>query len=351
MNCPKPHFLLFCDGNYPSNEQSTAAAAGGKNAVASNSRWRFVLEDIHSGTKFEANDREVGAAPDRTALVAVLRGLEALEQPSRVTLVTTSRYVFRGLQYGLTEWRENDYSWEHFGSVQPIRNADLWKRIDRTLAFHQVQCRLMSNEEDEKPTTAIDLAPTVQDQVEAIASAAAPVTTAAITADASLAESQLQPVCVVSRPNTVSIPSTSGTKHRVDSGAKNGGVANAGVPSDRLPTAIFKDTCSSMHVASVAHLPVDRPDDQTKILAFPTINNPNSRTNLQNVQAIYLDPQESAPDPKNTGWRIFRPIRWTVSLAKSGICWAWNVLLGIDEGIESYLRCLFLMDPTNRRRR
>jgi ribonuclease HI len=350
MNCPKPHFLLFCDGNYPSNEQSTAAAAGGKNAVASNSRWRFVLEDIHSGTKFEANDREVGAAPDRTALVAVLRGLEALEQPSRVTLVTTSRYVFRGLQYGLTEWRENDYSWEHFGSVQPIRNADLWKRIDRTLAFHQVQCRLMSNEEDEKPTTAIDLAPTTRDQAESVASSAAP-----ITAEPKPAEPQLQPVCVVSRPNTVSIPPKSGTKHRVDTGSTNGGVANASEPINRLPTAIFKDSCSSMPVASVVasitRVTGESTVDQTKTLAFAAFPHPDSRTSSPNIQAIYLDMQEPTPVPKNTSWRIFRPIRWTVSLAKSGICWAWNVLLGIDEGMESYLRCLFLMDPTNHRRR
>ena len=338
MNCLKPHFLLFCDGNYPSNEQSTAAAVGGKSAVASNSRWRFVLEDIHSGTKFEANDREVGAAPDRTALVAVLRGLEALEQPSRVTLVTTSRYVFRGLQYGLTEWRENDYSWEHFGSVQPIRNADLWKRIDRTLAFHQVQCRLMSNEEDEKPTTAIDLAPTTQDQAEPITAESKPV------------ESQLQPVCVVSRPNTVSIPSTNGAKHRIDYGSMNGGSAQASEPSGRTPTAIFKDTCSSMHVASVVASTHPHPGDQTNTLAITRPLEPDSKSNLQIVQAFSADSPESAPTTQNPGWRILTPFRWTVSLVKSGICWAWNVILGIDEGIESYLRCLFLMDPTNRRR-
>jgi len=294
MNCLKPHFLLFCDGNYPSNEQSTAAAAGGKSAVASNSRWRFVLEDIHSGTKFEANDREVGAAPDRTALVAVLRGLEALEQPSRVTLVTTSRYVFRGLQYGLTEWRENDYSWEHFGSVQPIRP---------------------------------------------------------ITAEPKLVESQLQPVCVVSRPNTVNIPSTSGTKHRIDSGATIGGVANALEPSNRTPTAIFKDTCSSMHVAGVVASIHPHPGDPTNKLAFPRPTDQDSKSNLQNVEALPANSSESARTPKKRGCRNLRPFRWTVSLTKAGICWAWNLLLGIDEGIESYLRCLFLMDPTNRRRR
>jgi ribonuclease HI len=335
MNCPKPHFLLFCDGNYPSNEQSTAAAAGAKNSVASNSRWRFVLEDIHSGTKFEANDREVGAAPDRTALVAVLRGLEALEQPSRVTLVTTSRYVFRGLQYGLTEWRENDYSWEHFGSVQPIRNADLWKRIDRTLAFHQVQCRLMSNEDDEKPTTAIDLAPTTQDQAEAN------------TTEALAEDTRLQPICVVSRPNTVSIPAMSGTKHRVDSGTPHSEPATEPASSYRGQIAIFKDTCSSIHVASVV-APLGN-QGRSSVYSMPAVV--ESWDNSKNNAAICFNRSNSAPAAsENENWRFLKPYRWTVRVAKSVACWAWNVLLGLDEGIESYLRCLFLLDPSNRRR-
>jgi ribonuclease HI len=130
MTSPTPHYLLFCDGNIP---------AHGEKAGSQRGKWRFVLENLASGEKIEATDQEIGCAPDRSALTAVLRGLEALEQPSRVTLVTTSRYVTRGLQYGLSEWRDNDYTWEHFGAVQPIRNADIWKRIDRALAFHQVR--------------------------------------------------------------------------------------------------------------------------------------------------------------------------------------------------------------------
>ena len=149
MTAPKPHFLLFCDGNTPASSDSAASQRG---------RWRFVLEDVESGVRTEATDQEQSCAPDRCALVSVLRGLESLEQPSRVTLITTSRYVTRGLQYGLTEWRENDFTWEHFGAVQPIRNSDIWRRIDRTLAFHQVQCRWMAQEDatDEEAMNVID---------------------------------------------------------------------------------------------------------------------------------------------------------------------------------------------------
>ncbi len=94
-----------------------------------------MLERIDAAERLEAADGERGQPRERLALLAVVRGLEAIEQPSQVTLVTTSRYVARGLRYGLAEWRETGYIWEHFGVQKPIRNADLWQRIDGAMQF------------------------------------------------------------------------------------------------------------------------------------------------------------------------------------------------------------------------
>ncbi len=141
MSIPRPHFLLFCDGSLPSSQTLSTTISQHRG------RWRFVLESLDSSRRLEAADAETADTPDRIALFAVVRGLEALEQPSHVTLVTSSRYVSRGLQYGLNEWRENEYCWEHFGTLQPIRNQDLWQRVDHALQFHDVTCRLMASEQ------------------------------------------------------------------------------------------------------------------------------------------------------------------------------------------------------------
>lgn len=133
----KPHFLLFCDASVSSCARSDTDPVGG--------RWHFVLERIDAAERLEAADGERGQPRERLALLAVVRGLEAIEQPSQVTLVTTSRYVARGLRYGLTEWRETGYIWEHFGVRKPIRNADLWQRIDGAMQFHDVACRLLES--------------------------------------------------------------------------------------------------------------------------------------------------------------------------------------------------------------
>lgn len=87
-----------------------------------------------------ASDVEAEARRGRLELLAIVRGLEALDQPSRVTLVTPSRYVLRGLSDGLSEWRERGWRWERFGSLVPIRDQDLWRRLDHALQIHAVEC-------------------------------------------------------------------------------------------------------------------------------------------------------------------------------------------------------------------
>jgi ribonuclease HI len=125
MNVARPHYLLFSESCRKSSQ----------------GQWRFVLQSIDGTQQFEAADAEPEARGERLELLAVVRGLEALAQPSRVTLVTPSRYVNRGLAYGLADWRANDWRWEHFGEMVPVKNRDLWQRVDRALVFHQLDCR------------------------------------------------------------------------------------------------------------------------------------------------------------------------------------------------------------------
>jgi len=125
MKATTPHFLLF-------SESSRQRSQG---------QWRFVLQSLDGSEQLEAADAEPNAQGERLELLAVVRGLEALGQPSRVTLVTPSKYVNRGIAYGLSEWRSNGWQWEHFGQMVPVKNRDLWQRVDRALEYHQLECR------------------------------------------------------------------------------------------------------------------------------------------------------------------------------------------------------------------
>lgn len=120
-----PHYLLFADAESHANY----------------GRWRFVLESILGGDALQVDDVESDIQGERLELLAVIRGLEALEQPSRVMLVTPSRYVRRGLRFGLENWRESGWRWERHGELVPIKNADLWQRLDQALRIHTVKTR------------------------------------------------------------------------------------------------------------------------------------------------------------------------------------------------------------------
>jgi ribonuclease HI len=131
MSVQTPHFLLYSQAT-----PSALAAIEGESG-----RWRFVLESADGAPPLEAEDEEPETSAERLKLLAIVRGLEALEQPSRVTLVAPGSTISRGIRYGLAQWRENGWQWERYGKLSPVKNCDLWQRIERATAIHEVECR------------------------------------------------------------------------------------------------------------------------------------------------------------------------------------------------------------------
>lgn len=72
---------------------------------------------------------------NRMELMAVIRGLEALKRPSRVRITTDSQYVKRGVTEWMVRWRRNGW---RTADRQPVKNRDLWERLDRAMACHDL---------------------------------------------------------------------------------------------------------------------------------------------------------------------------------------------------------------------
>jgi ribonuclease HI len=90
--------------------------------------------------RYRATEKELsGFAPDTTnnrmEMTAAIEGLEALKRPCRVRLYSDSQY----LRDGITKWIEG---WKRRGwrtaDKQPVKNIDLWKRLDAAAARHTV---------------------------------------------------------------------------------------------------------------------------------------------------------------------------------------------------------------------
>jgi len=81
-----------------------------------------------------------GAEPDTTnnrmELMAAIRALEALKRPCKVRLTTDSQYVRRGITEWLPGWKRRGW---RTASKQPVRNVDLWQRLEAAAEKHEVE--------------------------------------------------------------------------------------------------------------------------------------------------------------------------------------------------------------------
>jgi ribonuclease HI len=88
------------------------------------------------GTERELFGGEPATTNNRMELMAVIEALTTLTRPCDVVLHTDSTYVMKGI----TEWI---HSWKAKGwrtaAREPVKNVDLWKRLDEAAARHRIQ--------------------------------------------------------------------------------------------------------------------------------------------------------------------------------------------------------------------
>ena len=138
MPTTAPHYLLLTE----TDSDPQRPDEGG--------RWRFVLEPMNREAakdnggigRVEVSEREADVWGERLDLLAVVRGLESLDQPSKLTLITSSALIGKQLRRGFDKWIEQQWRWERFGQLKPIKDTDLWKRIVAATEIHSVECRL-----------------------------------------------------------------------------------------------------------------------------------------------------------------------------------------------------------------
>ncbi|MCY4586829.1 MAG: ribonuclease HI [Bryobacterales bacterium] len=93
--------------------------------------------------RYGEHSRELsGADPETTnnrmEMTAVLEGLSTLREPCRVTIEVDSEYVKKGITEWMAGWKRR--SWKTV-TKQPVKNQDLWRRLDEAVARHDVKWR------------------------------------------------------------------------------------------------------------------------------------------------------------------------------------------------------------------
>ena len=75
---------------------------------------------------------------NRMELTAVIQSLSALKARCRVTLYTDSQYVRQGITTWIHGWRKRGWL---TAARQPVKNQDLWQRLDALNGDHHVDWR------------------------------------------------------------------------------------------------------------------------------------------------------------------------------------------------------------------
>jgi ribonuclease HI len=95
--------------------------------------WGAVL--AYKGREKELSGGEAMTTNNRMELMAAISALESLKRPCTVDLYTDSEYVRLGVTQWLANWKGRGW---RTADKKPVKNEDLWRRLDAAQARHQV---------------------------------------------------------------------------------------------------------------------------------------------------------------------------------------------------------------------
>lgn len=121
MTQPKETVVIYTDGGCEPNP-----GVGG---------WGAIL--VYRGAERELSGSDPDTTNNRMEMTAAIAALSALTRPCKVALHTDSEYLKKGITEWMPGWKRRN--WQRKGG--PIKNIDLWKRLDEAVQPHQIEWR------------------------------------------------------------------------------------------------------------------------------------------------------------------------------------------------------------------
>ena len=96
--------------------------------------WAAIL--MSGGHERELSGAESATTNNRMELLAVINALAALKRQVSARVYTDSQYVRLGMTEWLAGWKARGW---RTADRRPVRNQDLWQRLDDLAAGHQIE--------------------------------------------------------------------------------------------------------------------------------------------------------------------------------------------------------------------
>jgi ribonuclease HI len=123
-------------------DQSTTGGGGGRVIIHTDGAcsgnpgpggWGAILQ--WGDRKRELKGGEPYTTNNRMELMAAIMALETLKRACNVELYTDSQYLRQGIMDWIAAWKRNGW---RTADRKPVKNADLWQRLDAAVARHSV---------------------------------------------------------------------------------------------------------------------------------------------------------------------------------------------------------------------
>jgi ribonuclease HI/retron-type reverse transcriptase len=129
---------------------------GGSCAPNRTGGWAAIIYPTSRGRPRRMSGRLLKTTNNRAELIAVIKAFRRLAPTSHVVLRTDSRYVADGINAGIVRWKAQGWRAGSGSRNRPLRNANLWQKLDQQLQQHQVQAEWVPGNAGDSSNLACD---------------------------------------------------------------------------------------------------------------------------------------------------------------------------------------------------
>ena len=108
-------------------------------AILAPAAGHFCFAILPPKNSWKKSGGEPETTNNRMELTAVVEGLSTLTRPTHVELFTDSVYVGKGMSEWMPKWKSNGWKRKEGRKLVPVKNEDLWRKLDELLQTHKVK--------------------------------------------------------------------------------------------------------------------------------------------------------------------------------------------------------------------
>ena len=108
---------------------------------------------IYNGHEKEMSQGYILTTNNRMEMLAAIVALESLTRECEVNLTTDSQYVKQGIESWITNWKKRGWL---TSAKKPVKNVDLWKRLDKACSEHNVTWKWVKGHSGNKYNEIVD---------------------------------------------------------------------------------------------------------------------------------------------------------------------------------------------------